>query len=105
MISKKLVEFFKKRKLKGIRSSDQIKKFDRIHYFDQNSGAVDINDAKVAKYIDVVLEELKRFEPPMWCCSGSGNTMILGTKNKNGDISIYVTKNYIELNKDKEKEM
>lgn len=68
-----------------------------FHHTCANTGAVDIKDAEIQKYVDEVIKNLcsDKRKPGEFCLTGTGNLLVLGVKWEDS-ADVYVTKDYWE---------
>lgn len=70
-----------------------------FHHVNTETGAVDIEDDKVQKYVNEVTGRLcsDKYKPGEYDVTGTGNLLVVGIKWGDG-VDIYITKDYWEDN-------
>ena len=68
-----------------------------FHHTSAETGAVDVKDTEIQKYVDEVVKNLcsDKRKPGEFCITGTGNLLVLGIKWEDG-VDVYVTKDYWE---------
>lgn len=69
------------------------------HFYHFGNG-VKISDEEIQKFVKKVYSELENTEEKTdYYLTGTGNTIVIGTKNMENEITIYVCKNYEEFSR------